>query len=80
MGKWKQIIATFSTDIRMDFGIEKCAVVHTAAGKIIDSPCVTDITLLSGKYNYKYLGILECDVILHSEVKVAVEKEYFSRV
>ena len=80
MEKCKQIIAAFSTDIRIDFGLEKCAVVHTAAGKIIDSPCVTDIPLLSRKDDYKYLGILECDVILHSEVKVAVEKEYFSRV
>ena len=80
MEKCKQIIATFSTDIRMDFGLEKCAVVHTVAGKIIDSPCVTDIPLLSGEDNYKYLGILECDVILHSDVKVAVEKEYFSRI
>ena len=48
----------------MDFGIDKCAVVHTKGGVIFDSLCVTGIPLLLGEDNYKYLGILKYDTIL----------------
>ena len=52
----------------MEFGLNKYAVVHTKGGVIFNSPCVTETPLLSGKDDYKYLDILECDTILLKEV------------
>ena len=80
MEECKQIIKTFSDGICMDFGVDKCAVVHIKNGKIYDSPWVTDIPLLSGEDSYKYLGVLECDAILHDRVKTGVKAEYLKRM
>ena len=49
-------------------------------GKVVDSPIVKSIPLLTGEDNYKYLGILQADKILHDEVKENARKEYFGRV
>ena len=76
----RRIIKKFSDDICMDFGLEKCAVIHTTNGKIDNSPYVVGIPLLSSEDSYKYLGILECDNLLHKEVKAAVYKEYLKRL
>ena len=64
----------------MDFGLDKCSVVHIKGGVICDSPCVTGILLLSVDDNYKYLGILACDMILLKEVEVDVRKKYLARL
>ena len=70
----------FSKDIKMEFGLNKCAVIHIEKGQITDSPCVNDIPLLSADESYKYLGILQADTIRHKEVKEKTKKEYFKRV
>ena len=80
MEKYKEIIERFRKYICMYFGIDKCAVFHKKNGVIFDSPCVTGTPLLSGEDNYKYLGILECDVILLKEVKEDVQNYYISRL
>ena len=64
MVKYKDIIGRFSKDIFMDFGLDKCAVIHTKGCILFYSACATVIPLLSEEYNYKYLGILDCDKIL----------------
>ena len=38
MGKYKHSIASFSTNIRMKFGLENYEFLHTRAYNIIDSP------------------------------------------
>ena len=50
--------------------------VHTECSAILDLPCVTSNDLVYGEDNCKYLGILECGMILPKEVKEAVRKEY----
>ena len=80
MEKYKEIIASLSNGICMDFVLEKCAVFHTKCGVIFESPCVTENPLLLREDNYKYLGILECDMILLKEVKESVRYDFLSRL
>uniref|UniRef100_A0A2H6N264 Reverse transcriptase domain-containing protein n=1 Tax=Micrurus carvalhoi TaxID=3147026 RepID=A0A2H6N264_9SAUR len=77
-------VRVFSTDISMQFGMEKCATVSTKRGKI--TTC-DGIEMPNGqliKYNqneaYKYLGILQLDNIKHGEVNTIVRREYTNRV
>ena len=77
---FKNIIETFSKDICMDFGIDKCTLVHTKGGVIFESPYIRRIYLLSGEIKYKYLCILECDTILLKEVNYSVRKDYLSKL
>ena len=64
----------------MEFGLNKCAVIHIEKDKIIKSPCVKGIPLLTSEDNYKYLGILQNDIIIPDKVKEKTRKEYFQRV
>ena len=76
--------AKFSTDICMEFGIDKCATIKIEKGVKKSSE---GITLPDGKVlkdlteeGYRYLGILESDKILHEEMKKQTTKEYLHRV
>ena len=80
MERSRKLIAQFSEDIKMDFGLDKCAVVHIKKGDLINSPIVREIPLLSNEDSYKYLGIVQCDEIMHNNVKESTKKEYFARV
>ena len=80
MERARKLIAEFSKDICMDFGLDKCAVVHITKGILTNSPLVKGIPLLSSEDNYKYLGIIQCDEIIQKEVKESTKKEYLSRV
>ena len=80
MERSRALIKGFSDDIKMEFGLEKCAVVHMKAGKIIQSTEVRDIPTLTEEESYKYLGILEHDKILHEKAKTKAKKEYTKRV
>jgi hypothetical protein len=80
MERCKALIQEFSNDIQMEFGLDKCAVVHIKKGEVIDSPVVKDTPLLTGDDNYRYLGILQADKVLHEEVKEIAKKEYLRRV
>ena len=78
-------IRIFSKDISMEFGISKCSHVTMKVGKIVSiggmelsSGGVIPV-LESGK-GYKYLGILEADDIMHTEMKDKIKKEYYRRV
>ena len=80
MERCRALIQMFSKDIKMEFGLSKCAVIHIEKGKITNSPCVEGIPLLTSEDNYKYLGILQNDIIIHDKVKEKTRKEYFQRV
>ena len=80
-----QTVHVFSEDIRMEFGIEKCATLVIEKGKIVKS---VGIELLDGKVikslqegeSYKYLEILEADKFLEEKMKLNVSKEYIKRL
>ena len=78
-------IRIFSKDIAVEFGISKCSHVTMKAGKLVS---VGGMELSSGELipelesekGYKYLGILEADDIMHTEIKDKIQKEYYRRV
>ena len=84
MQRLVNITCTFSSDIAMEFGLDKCATVNIIKGKLGD---VKSIPLPSGNQiesideeGYKYLGTFESDTILHKEMKFKVTTEYYRRV
>ena len=59
-------VRVFSKDIKMEFGVEKCAVLIMKRGKFISSEgiCLPDgqrIKSVEKEEGYKYLGVLEAD-------------------
>ena len=80
-----QTIHSFSKDIGMEFGIEKCAMLVIEKGKIVKSvgielPDDKAIKSLQEGESYKYLGILEAERFLGVEIKLKVSKEHFSKL
>ena len=78
------ITAQFSSDIRMEFGLSKCGTIHVTNGSRAD---LHGISLPDGSVlpdveegGYKYLGVLETDVILHKKMKELTSNEYFRRI
>ena len=79
-------VQVFSSDIGMDFAIEKCAMMVMKRGKMDKSE---GMRLPDGRIirsigddveGYKYLALLEADDIMHDEVKRSMKKEYIRRV
>jgi len=77
-------VEIFSTDICMAFGFEKCKTLSMARGKFIDG---LDISLLTGQIkhldvgeSYRYLGILEAEVVYHDTMKKHIVAKYKRRV
>ena len=80
-----QTVRIFSNDIGMKCGIEKCAVLIIKRGKMTQSegitlPDDTNIRSLKEGEGYKYLGVLDADVMLHRQMKKKIKKEYLQRV
>ena len=79
------IVKTFSDDIKMEFGLDKCAKATLKRGKLtetFDIQLDTDICIkeLEQENTYKYLGVDEGDGIQHAKMKEKVRKEYYRRV
>ena len=75
-----QAIQQCSTDISMEFGISTCPVVTLKRGRMVES---RGIKLTDGEEmtehdceGYKYLGVLEIDTIMCSEMKAKVKDVY----
>ncbi len=69
-----QAVRIYSDDIEMEFNIEKQAMLIMKSGKQqmtegIELPNQEKIRTLGEKETYKYLGILEADIIKHAEMK-----------
>ena len=58
-----QTISVLSEDVRMEFDIEKCAMLKIEKGKIVKSVGIVIKSLQEGE-SYKYLGIFEADRFL----------------
>ena len=75
-----QTVKTFSDDIDMEFGLEKCDKIAFKRGKLVHSKnLVIDIKraiqeLEQGK-TYKYLGIEESEGTLHQQMKERLKQE-----
>ena len=70
-------VRVFSSDIAMEFGISKCAVLVMTSGKVskcegIRMPDAQVIRGLEEGDRYKYLGILEADDLKHAHIKEAI--------
>ena len=67
----------FSTDIGMEFGIKKCAILTMKRGEIVKSEGIKlldgEVMKQVGQEGYTYLGIIELDKIKEIEMK---EKKY----
>ena len=79
------IVKGFSDDIKMEFGLEKCAKATFKKGKLTATKYIqldqgTIIQDLNQEGTYKYLGINEGDGIQHAKMKEKIRKEYFRRV
>ena len=78
-------VRLFSEDIRMQFGVDNCAITVMKRGKLDSS--YNDIifenqdTIRSRdeKNCYKYLGVLEVDNIKHQQIKSQLEKKIRKR-
>ena len=73
-------VCLFSEDIKMQFGVDKDAIMVLKRGKL-DSPNndiifenQNTIRALDEKNCYKYLGILEVDNIKHQQMKSQLKK------
>ena len=75
----------FSHDIRMEFGLGKCAKATFFRGKLLKAKNITVDTIIIAKdlepeENYKYLGVTEENRIQHSSLREKIRKECFRRV
>ena len=79
------IVNTFSNDINMELGLDKCANATFIKGKLTKTFNIvlnqnTTIKDLDQEGTYKYLGINEGDGIQHSKMKEHIRKEYYRRI
>ena len=72
----KELVKRFNNDIKIDFGLDKCAVLYIEKGSVVDSPLLEDIPSLRIEDAYKYSGISEASEILHTKVKSKATKEF----
>ena len=83
--KLTNTVRIFTKDIRMEFGVYKCAHVIMKRGKIVNTGGIEltsgeRIEELESEKDYKYLGILEADDIMHDKMKDSIGKECYRRV
>jgi hypothetical protein len=78
-----QTVKIFSEDIRMKFGLEKCATLVINRGKrsrdegvILNDGAIADL----GEKCYKYLGVMKDEKIRMKEMKEKIAAEYMKRV
>ena len=79
-----QVVRIFSQNIKMSFGLEKCAVLEIRRGRQVDSSGIglPDDQHIGeiGEEGHKYLDILQLDQNLNTKMKVKITSEYIRRV
>ena len=78
-------VKQFHDDIRIEFGLEKCAIASFKKGKLTSTGNIvidkdTEIQELNQEGLYKYLSVDESDGIHHSKMKEKIRKKYNRRV
>ena len=78
------VVKAYSDDINMEFGLSKCAVLSVKGGKLKPSDGLVlpsgDLMKEVDEEGYKYLGVLQRDSLMCSEMKDKVRTEYFRRL
>ena len=79
-----EIVKSYSDDIKMEFGLSKCAVLSVEKGKRrpgggLELPS-GDLMKDVDEEGYKYLGVLQKDSLMSAEMKTMVKEEYFRRL
>lgn len=79
------ITETFSNAIKMEFGVDKCAVMRVQRGKVVNSPNLqlserVSLKSLSETDTYKYLGMAESLGVSVGDVKQTVKERFFCRL
>ena len=74
------LVEMFSRDIKMELGLDKCAIINVVKGEVNNKDFETKIPILTGDDEYRYLGIAETSDILHNKMKEIEVKEFFKRV
>lgn len=78
------ITQTYSTDIQMEFGIDKCKLLSVNKGKIEQNTYeLTDgqhIDPVDQKSGYKYLGYFQTRQIHYKQTKLTIEQKFKSRL
>ena len=77
-------VKTFSDDIKMEFGLDKCAKATFKRGRLTNTTYLeldvnTVIKELDQEGTYKYLGVNEGDGLQHSSMKEKIRKEYYRK-
>ena len=80
-----KIVKVFNDDIRMEFGLDKCAKAAFKRGKLayienMELDVGTTLQDLEQESTYKYLGVNEGDGIQHAKMKEKIWKEYYRRI
>jgi hypothetical protein len=80
-----KIVKTFSDDIKMKFGLEKCARIYLKNGTVyrkehIGNTMENEIKELEPMKAYKHLGVAENHNIEHKNEKEKLKKEYVRRL
>ena len=78
------IVQSFSNDIKMDFGIDKCNKLTIKRGKVVPSENIDldngeQLKSLETNQNYRYLGFNERHTT-DKNTKTTIQQEYFSRI
>jgi len=76
-----ETVKTFSDDIHMEFGLERCAKIAFKRDKLFHSQNLVieinrEIQELEQGKTYKYLGIEEIEGIQHQRMKERLKQEY----
>ncbi|XP_026685290.1 uncharacterized protein LOC113470790 [Diaphorina citri] len=79
------LVAGYSIDIKMEFGVEKCAKAIVQRGKLVITENIKineemEVKQLEQDNTYKYLGIEESNEIKCEKMKKLIEKEYKRRL
>ncbi|XP_044757121.1 uncharacterized protein LOC123315457 [Coccinella septempunctata] len=80
-----KIVASFTETIKMEMGLDKCAVLHVKRGKLTEGEAMkvqdqNTIQTLGPERTYKYLGIQQGLEIRNSEVKIIFKEKFINRL
>ncbi|XP_055527339.1 uncharacterized protein LOC129719956 [Wyeomyia smithii] len=80
-----QLVSTFSNNICMEFGIDKCRLVNLHRGKVVDADSFRinereEIRCMVEGESYKYLGFLQLKGIHHTVIKKELQGRFLHRV
>ena len=80
-----KVTENFSKAIRMEFGVDKCAVMHVKQGRVVESDGLqlSDSTQLRSVLvtdTYKYLGMSQALGINESDMKQLLQERFFGRL